>query len=260
MYKDTEDNINANTIYEETKKANINRTNPCFSSINDEEKHSIINRNTLINTINYFNVPKYPVDSSTNNIKNINIINCNESSLFNNNYFNNKLLLNYNINKNILNPNINNNFSNSNFNINREKNNFNNNYKENTYNKISEYNFNKNYINNNFIQNKDKIDLFNNSMNNTNEISEDNSNLIQNQFINYINSLKMPLTKFLSTKKGIYQMENYLNVNKNVNISILLRLLNKEGLPKLMKNIFGNYFIQGIIKNANYSQIIQEHM
>ena len=65
----------------------------------------------------------------------------------------------------------------------------------------------------------------------------------------------MPLTKFLSTKKGIYQVENYLNVNNDVNISILLHLLNKEGLSKLMKNIFGNYFIQSIIKKANYYQI-----
>jgi pumilio RNA-binding family len=41
----------------------------------------------------------------------------------------------------------------------------------------------------------------------------------------------------------------------NKDITTLLQLLNKEGLTKLMKNKFGNYFIQGIIKKANYEQI-----
>ena len=35
----------------------------------------------------------------------------------------------------------------------------------------------------------------------------------------------------------------------------MIQLLNKEGLTKLMKNKFGNYFIQGIINRANNNQI-----
>ena len=50
-------------------------------------------------------------------------------------------------------------------------------------------------------------------------------------------------------------MENYLNNHKKSNIEILLYLLNREGLNKLMKHKFGNYFIQEIIKEANYRQI-----
>jgi hypothetical protein len=50
-------------------------------------------------------------------------------------------------------------------------------------------------------------------------------------------------------------MENYLNNHKKCNIEILIYLLNKEGLTKLMKNKFGNYFMQEIIKAALYPQI-----
>ena len=57
------------------------------------------------------------------------------------------------------------------------------------------------------------------------------------------------------TKKGISEIEKILYKNKNKNIDILLQLLNKEGLTKLMKNKFGNYFIQGLINNANYEHI-----
>ena len=50
-------------------------------------------------------------------------------------------------------------------------------------------------------------------------------------------------------------MENYLNYHKKNNIEILIYLLNKEGLTKLMKHKFGNYFIQEIIRDAKYPQI-----
>ena len=65
----------------------------------------------------------------------------------------------------------------------------------------------------------------------------------------------MPLIKFLCTKKGISEMENYLSNHKNGSIEIFIYLLNKEGLTKLMKHKFGNYFIQEIIRDANYPQI-----
>ena len=57
------------------------------------------------------------------------------------------------------------------------------------------------------------------------------------------------------TKKGISEIEKILYKNKNKNIDILLQLLNKEGLTKLMKNKFGNYFIQELLKIANYEQV-----
>ena len=80
-------------------------------------------------------------------------------------------------------------------------------------------------------------------------------NIDYQEFLNYVNNLDMPLIKLLCTKKGITEMKNYLSNHKNSNIEILLYLLNKEGLNKLMKHKFGNYFIQEIIKDANYPQI-----
>ena len=65
----------------------------------------------------------------------------------------------------------------------------------------------------------------------------------------------MSLTKILTTKKGICEIENYLNVTMFKDMNLLLQLLNKDGLTKLMKNKIGNYFIQGIIEKANYEQI-----
>lgn len=82
-----------------------------------------------------------------------------------------------------------------------------------------------------------------------------NRNIDYQDFLNYVNNLDMPLIKLLCTKKGITEMKNYLSNHKNSNIEILLYLLNKEGLNKLMKHKFGNYFIQEIIKDANYPQI-----
>ena len=50
-------------------------------------------------------------------------------------------------------------------------------------------------------------------------------------------------------------MENYLSNHKNGSIEIFIYLLNKEGLTKLMKHKFGNYFVQKIIRDAQYPQI-----
>lgn len=50
-------------------------------------------------------------------------------------------------------------------------------------------------------------------------------------------------------------MENYLNNHKKNNIEILIYLLNKEGITKLMKHKFGNYFIQEIIRDAKNPQV-----
>jgi hypothetical protein len=75
------------------------------------------------------------------------------------------------------------------------------------------------------------------------------------EFLNYVNNLNIPLIKFLCTKKGISEMENYLESHKRNNIEILIYLLNKEGITKLMKHKFGNYFIQEIIKEIKYPQI-----
>ncbi len=96
MCKDAEEITSANNIFSEKDSNIINRTNSCFSFSNKEEKQNIINKGILYNSVNYFNIPKIvaesPNDPKTININNVNIINFNESSLFNND-INNKLLI-----------------------------------------------------------------------------------------------------------------------------------------------------------------------
>ena len=144
------------------------------------------------------------------------------------------------------------------------------------------YDNNSNYMNHNKNQYKDyqnmdkinNIDLSNmnytkaNSTNYNNNINSNHNDLNiiipksilsrnsdYQEFLNYVNGLNVPLIKFLCTKKGISEMENYLNSHKRNDIEILIFLLNKEGITKLMKHKFGNYFIQEIIKDVKYPQI-----
>ena len=252
-----------NSYGDEQSFSPFNQTNPLFSSNINEEKHSILNsKNVLMLPGNFNNnnqnfSGRKPNITNNINIQNINIINCNDSSIHNQENNNKNLFLidEFNINNNLLrNNNLNNKinyFSNNNF-INYSINNENNNYKD----KFHDLNENSNNIAFNFDQDINKI---NSSINNPHNLKQNSfgqeENLDKNFFLNYISNLKVPLTKLLMTKKGISDIEKILYINKNKNIDILLQLLNKEGLTKLMKNKFGNYFIQGLIKNSNYEHI-----
>ena len=243
-----QDNNNYNLKY-------FNRINPVFSSFKNEEKQNILNSGVYPE--NFYNVPKVsgskPSITNNINIKNINIINCNESPIFNNNNINNtnKLLFErFNVNNN-LNNNICNFYDQNKF-INYsdlvEYNNINNNFQN--------YNDESNEINIDINQKENLFNLYNNNLNDLNEINFENNNILnQNNFLDYVKKLRMPLTKYLTTKKGIHEIENYLNFTMYKDMNLLLQLLNKDGLTKLMKNKFGNYFIQGIIRKANYKQV-----
>ena len=188
------------------------------------------------NYINYIN--KANTNILNNNMSNS--INKNENYIYNNiNFYNNKYIkfeyssnnMNYIIQNNIIYNNQNNfyNINNTNYiNINNNKNN-------NNFNSKKELNINNNI--------------------NTANQNHPNINANNQDFLNYVNNLHIPLIKFLCTKKGISEMENYLEKNGKNIIEILIYLLNKEGLTKLMKHKFGNYFIQEIIKDAKYPQI-----
>ena len=159
---------------------------------------------------------------------------------------NNNLLLNNNLNNKI------NNYFRKNNIINISNINENNNYKD----KFHDLNLNSFNLDFQSAQNINKLNSSINDSFNLNQINFENDRIIgQNEFVNYISNLAMPLTKLLTTKKGIYEVENLLNINRDKNVDILLKILNKEGLTKLMKNKFGNYFIQGLIKDSNYEQI-----
>ena len=65
-----------------------------------------------------------------------------------------------------------------------------------------------------------------NQINNLNNIIIPNNILSRNlgykDFLNYVSTLKTPLIKFLCTKKGISEMENYLNNHRKNNIEIMI--------------------------------------
>ena len=109
----------------------------------------------------------------------------------------------------------------------------------------SRFLYNKNQFNNNnfkYVEQKIPQVLLNSSIENKN-------------FYNYIKSLNIPLLKFLCTKKGLIEMNNYLSIHGNINLEIILYSLGKDGITKLMKHKLGNYFIQEIIKCSNYPQL-----
>ena len=210
----------------------------------------------LRNFSNKQNIPGFMPNITNNiNIKNVNIIHCNQPSHINSN----ELLLFKNINVN--NDLKNNNNIIINYNNNHDGQNQIINFSDKILNN-SENNEYQNYIkksieiNNNFNNKENNMNFQINHANSYNYINSEQNNMQDpNDFLNYVNNLRIPLTNFLSTRKGIIEMERYLNMNMNKDLNILIQLLNKDGLTKLMKNKFGNYFIQGIITKANCAQI-----
>ena len=180
---------------------------------------------------------------------------------FLNNYVNNKLSLQ--------NQNVNNEYE-----SNIKKNNFNvgiNNYMKTGKNNYPEGNIIKNYfsninnfniIENNFINNSNYINNFFNYSNSflkqkkfqqAYNLQKNNINL--DDFIKYINSLPMPLVNFLCTQRGILEIKKKLDKTSNEYKILLVNILGKQGLLKIMNNVYGNYFFQQLIKNKDKSFI-----
>ena len=121
---------------------------------------------------------------------------------------------------------------------------------------IIENNFidNTNYINNftNFSNSIPKQNYFNQDTNIYNPLIN-GKNL--DDFIKYINSLPMPLVNFLCTQKGTFEIQKKLEKSSIEYKVLLVNILGKQGLSKIMNNIYGNYFFQQLIKNKDKSFI-----
>jgi hypothetical protein len=239
----------------------FNLMNQDFFSSTTEDNHNIINNSNIINYGTFYNFPNILGyrDNINNifNIKNVNIINYKDSSFFNNDIKNNNnhnLFNKINTNNSLKTNKINNEFYKYN-----ELNHFINFSQviENNKNiKLENYIKKRDDVKNICIQKENSIFYYNNNIVDLNKINLVNdNNQERNEFIYYVNQLKMPLTKFLSTKKGIYEFENYLKANNYKDINLLLKLLNKDGISKLMKNKFGNYLMQDIIKISTNDQV-----
>ena len=212
-------NGNYNNIYLSLCQNLINNKNNYLNNFNMISNLNQINSN-MINTIN------------VNNINNINGI----SNIRNNNI--------------ILNP-ININISNIEYfnGLNHIKNNIN------SLNIIKKNLLENNINNNNFINNVNNVNnsFLNNSSNNNDNFfpinDNDKNKILIVDFLKYIKTLTMPLVNFLCTTKGTLEIQKKLGRSNECKI-LLIKLLNKEGLTIIMKNTYGNYFFQQIIKGA----------
>ena len=130
----------------------------------------------------------------------------------------------------------------------------------------------KNINYNNFINQTQNINNYYGNINNINIIKRVNTpqnisnyndyskNIInvQNQndeFMKYINSLPMKLVNYLCTPKGTLDIQKKLEKSNREYKIMLVNHLNKQGLSKIMKNTYGNYFFQQLIKNNEQSFI-----
>lgn len=223
------------------------------------------NFNSFLNNSSNNNVFKYIINS---NIYKSNFLNCKFNK-------NNQVVFNdirkYNGN-NISDDKINSNHLNLYFDSNQNNYNSFNHQKE--MNNIGINAININHINNNNFANNindlnitknntmDKNGLNNKILNNENKTrkkiissikNEDvctNHQLYLEEFLSYINSLPLPLVNYLCTSKGIQEIQKKLSKsNYNYKLFIIIHL-NKEGIYKIMKNTYGNYFFQQIIKDS----------
>lgn len=245
-------NINDNIL----KNVNINGKIEYLSqnNYNNELYNSNFNNNYKINYTS-----NCDIYLNNNNLNLNKIVQHNRYRIipFLNNYVNNKALYQ-------------NQFVNNEYESNFKKNQFNTNIENNNKNLYSEGNIINNYFNNinninfienNFINNPNYINNFSKNSypflnksyfqkeNNIYDLQINNKNL--DDFIRYINSLPMPLVNFLCTQRGILEIQKKLDKLSNEYKVLLVNLLGKQGLPKIMNNIYGNYFFQELIKNKD---------
>ena len=224
-------NLNGNNINLIQYNNKINNFNiiPYLNQINNTNVGNNININTFHSINNIHNI--HNLSNMINNKiffepKKINITNLNNNYNFNN-------LLNQ-IN-NINNPNqINNNI----------------NYINLLQNNIIKNNSNNNFINDNLNNSfKNKNNNIDTSLNSCDK-SENNidTNSVED-FLKYIKTLSMPLVDFLCSPKGTLEIQKKLGKSNDECKIILIKLLDKEGLTRIMKNTYGNYFFQQMIKS-----------
>ena len=274
-----------------TDANNYNNNNNLINNINNYSfSKSNINNENVLNGVNINGNIWYLIQSNYND----KLYNSNFVDNFKGNYISNSInfLSNSNCNMNyiiqqnnyrifpFLNNYVNNKLSLQNQNVNNEyesnikKNNFNfginnymktgkNNYPEGNIIKNNFININNiNIIENNFINNSNYINNFFNYSNSfpkqkkfQQAYNQQKNNINLDDFIKYINSLPMPLVNFLCTQRGILEIKKKLDKTSNEYKILLVNILGKQGLLKIMNNVYGNYFFQQLIKNKDKSFI-----
>ena len=220
-------NLTGNNHFLYANKVNYNDCNNLYNNnIKDNNNRNSINNRLYIQNQNYNNT--FNLNSTYQQNKNNIIFN------FENNKNNNNFQMN-NINSNTFpKGNIINNYFNNINNINIIQNNFIENL-----NILNNLRKNQNaFIYENYMKNQN---------NNFNNFPFQDKNI--NDFIKYINSLPMPLVNFLCTPKGTLEIQKKLEKLSKEYKVLLVNILKKQGLYIIMKNTYGNYFFQQLIKN-----------
>ena len=130
-----------------------------------------------------------------------------------------------------------------------------------SYNFINNINYNKGNIFNKLYLNNININFINISENYSSTKNK-NSNILYynhykrhkitlNEFIIYINNIKISLIDFICNSKEALELQEII-INSGNDIKLyLVKILKREGLIIIMKNIHGNYFFQNLIKNSS---------
>ena len=268
LYKDISNGNISNNCHKIDNIFNIDNNYLNNISISILNPNKYINKNLNYNCFNYHNL-----NSNIKNNNNFNYNNfCNNfgdnNNLSFNNYnqmFNQKEINNIFINNNDINKIKQLYIDNNNFNFYNSLNQPNKNMQNNKINNINFYKNNiieKNNLNNKIFSNNNTNINYNYNINHTknkNNIILNNkninfSNIIHQpsfiEFSQYIDSLPIPLINYLCTSKGILEIQKkLLKLNNDYKLYIIISL-NKEGLSKIMKNTYGNYFFQQLIKDS----------
>ena len=260
-------NIQNFSIYNSIIYNDINNYNNIINKMNHEDKLYINKYNnnftfSLNQSLNEKKINLIQYNNKINNpkiIPNLNQINNSQMGININNFHN--LSSENNINENIIIGQNAFNISNFNKNINYSNTiNINDNQINNNLNCL-------NLIHNNFIKNK--LNTTNNSfkINNihNNSTSPDSYDSLDEKslskennldksysedFMKFIKNLSMPLLSFLCTPKGTLEIQKKLGKSNSECKVLLIKLLGKEGLTTIMKNTYGNYFFQQMIKSS----------
>ena len=112
---------------------------------------------------------------------------------------------------------------------------------------------NMNFTNN--IFNKNNENIINNEQKekeiNSININTDTDEAILNNFIKYIKEIKVPIINYICDSKGALYLQKILENSGNDIKLYIIQNLNNKGLIQIMKDVYGNYFFQKLIKNTN---------
>ena len=260
-----------NNYYNHNPKENLmyNMKNNDYNNYNLNNYNNIYytNINKYQNIINNKNNVSFPLSQNSvndinnsvhiqnNNLYNINII---QQLALNNNENNVNNIKIYKEIQNICKLNNINDIANNNYipNLNQILNYYNslnqNNITSCIQNNIVENNINYNFMINNCIKknNLNANNIFDSLL--INEKLSINNNYPKKyleDFIKYLKNLSVPLVDFLCTPKGTLEIQKKIGKIEECKI-LLIKILNKEGLSTIMKNTYGNYFFQHIIKGT----------